>query len=52
MIRGGWRVSSTEGDSSKGATLDPYGQSKREAEQGLREIAQQTGLEIVIIRPP
>ncbi|SEA73755.1 UDP-glucose 4-epimerase [Thiothrix caldifontis] len=32
--------------------LDPYGQSKQEAEQGLREIAEQTGLEIVIIRPP
>lgn len=38
--------------SSKGATLDPYAQSKQEAEQGLREIAEKTGLEIVIIRPP
>lgn len=32
--------------------LDPYTQSKQEAEQGLREIAEKTGLEIVIIRPP
>ena len=34
------------------ATTDPYALSKHEAEQGLRAIAQQTGLEIVIIRPP
>lgn len=34
------------------APLDPYGVSKLEAEQGLREIAFQTGMEIVIIRPP
>lgn len=31
---------------------DPYALSKYEAEQGLREIAHQTGMEIVIIRPP
>lgn len=31
---------------------DPYGISKMEAEQGLREIAAQTGMEVVIIRPP
>lgn len=31
---------------------DPYGISKYEAEQGLKQIAQQTGLEVVIIRPP
>ncbi|CAM3548987.1 SDR family oxidoreductase [Polaromonas hydrogenivorans] len=34
------------------APLDPYGISKMEAEQGLREIAAQTGMELVIIRPP
>jgi nucleoside-diphosphate-sugar epimerase len=34
------------------APLDAYGVSKREAEQGLREIAAQTGMEVVIIRPP
>ena len=31
---------------------DPYGISKYEAEQGLRELALQTGMEVVIIRPP
>ncbi len=31
---------------------DAYGQSKHEAEQGLRELAADTGMEIVIIRPP
>lgn len=33
------------------APLDPYGISKQEAEQGLREVAQATGMEVVIIRP-
>jgi nucleoside-diphosphate-sugar epimerase len=32
--------------------LDPYGVSKLEAEQGLRDIAAETGMEVVIIRPP
>jgi nucleoside-diphosphate-sugar epimerase len=31
---------------------DPYGQSKQEAEQGLRQIAADTGMDVVIIRPP
>lgn len=31
---------------------DPYGVSKMEAEQGLRELSAQTGMEVVIIRPP
>jgi UDP-glucose 4-epimerase len=31
---------------------DPYGISKAEAEIQLRQIAQETGLEVVIIRPP
>ncbi|MFW6752819.1 UDP-glucose 4-epimerase family protein [Pseudomonas glycinae] len=34
------------------APHDPYGRSKHEAEQRLREIGQQTGMEVVIIRPP
>jgi UDP-glucose 4-epimerase len=34
------------------APLDAYGISKMEAEQALREIALQTGMEVVIIRPP
>lgn len=31
---------------------EPYAQSKWEAEQGLIQIAEQTGMEVVIIRPP
>lgn len=34
------------------APEDPYGVSKHEAEQLLREIASETGMEVVIIRPP
>lgn len=34
------------------APRDPYGISKHEAEQALREIAAQTGMEVVIVRPP
>jgi nucleoside-diphosphate-sugar epimerase len=34
------------------APKDPYGISKMEAEQELRKIATQTGMEVVIIRPP
>jgi len=32
--------------------LDPYGISKMEAEQVLRRLALETGMEVVIIRPP
>ena len=31
---------------------DAYGQSKFEAEQGLRQLAADTGMEVVILRPP
>jgi nucleoside-diphosphate-sugar epimerase len=34
------------------APEDPYGVSKLEAEAGLYEIASETGMEVVIIRPP
>jgi nucleoside-diphosphate-sugar epimerase len=34
------------------APQDPYGISKMEAEQGLRQLAVETGLEVIIIRPP
>lgn len=34
------------------APLDPYGQSKLEAEIALMDLAHTTGLEVVIIRPP
>ncbi|MCB2385703.1 UDP-glucose 4-epimerase family protein [Thalassolituus alkanivorans] len=40
----------TEADGAK--PEDPYGVSKYEAEEGLRLLAQETGLEVVIIRPP
>ncbi|HSX90479.1 MAG TPA: SDR family oxidoreductase [Pseudomonas sp.] len=33
------------------APTDPYGISKMEAEQGLRALAAETGMEVVIIRP-
>ncbi|WP_429884717.1 UDP-glucose 4-epimerase family protein [Geoalkalibacter halelectricus] len=39
-------------ENSRSAPEDPYGISKHEAEQGLVEIARETGMEIVIIRPP
>ncbi len=31
---------------------DPYGQSKHVAEEGLRQLSANTGMEVVIIRPP
>lgn len=34
------------------APQDPYGISKYEAELGLHEVAKQTGIDVVIIRPP
>jgi len=34
------------------APVDPYGISKREAEDALRQLARETGMEVVIIRPP
>ena len=34
------------------APVDAYGLSKQEAEAGLRDIARQTGMEVVILRPP
>ena len=37
---------------SQPAPVDPYGISKLEAEQALRELAAETGMEMVIIRPP
>lgn len=34
------------------APQDPYGISKWEAEQALWQVAQETGLEVVVVRPP
>lgn len=39
-------------ESDQPAPTDAYGQSKLEAENGLREIAASTGLGVVVIRPP
>lgn len=39
-------------ESAASDQLDPYGQSKREAEDALWELGAQTGMEIVIVRPP
>lgn len=39
-------------ESDHAAPQDPYGISKHEAELGLRALATETGLEVVIIRPP
>ena len=40
----------TAGDTPR--PQDPYGVSKHEAERELHKIAEQTGMEVVIIRPP
>lgn len=34
------------------APVDPYGISKMEAEQGLQRLASETGMDVVMIRPP
>jgi len=34
------------------APKDPYGESKWQAEQSLHRVAKETGLEVVIVRPP
>jgi UDP-glucose 4-epimerase len=39
-------------EDSEMAPADPYGASKRDGEEALREIARQTGLEVVIVRAP
>lgn len=45
---GGWKFSELDRPSPQ----DPYGISKWEAEQALHRVAQETGLEVVIVRPP
>lgn len=34
------------------APVDPYGVSKYEAEEGLKQLSRESGMEVVIIRPP
>jgi nucleoside-diphosphate-sugar epimerase len=50
-VNGEGRLSPYDED-DRPAPSDPYGISKYEAEQALREVADKTGLEIVILRPP
>ncbi len=47
-IAGGQKFSETDTP----APQDPYGISKYEAEQALHRVARETGMEIVIVRPP
>ena len=42
----------TYSESDTPAPQDPYGISKWQAEQSLQRIAQDTGLEVVVVRPP
>lgn len=46
------RVSAMFRETDASDPQDPYGVSKWEAEQALHRIAQETGLEVVIVRPP
>ncbi len=39
-------------EKDKPAPIEPYAVSKREAEQALNEIAEETGLEVVVLRSP
>jgi nucleoside-diphosphate-sugar epimerase len=39
-------------ETAPAAATDPYGRSKAEAEEGLRALARETGIEVVIVRPP
>ncbi|RJX30714.1 MAG: SDR family oxidoreductase [Oxalobacter sp.] len=44
--------SGTFSDESAPQPKDPYGVSKWEAEEGLKKICSETGMEVVILRPP
>ena len=50
LLKGGTLGAFSEGDEPN--PQDPYGVSKWEAEQALHRVAQETGLEVVIVRPP
>ncbi len=50
LLKGGTLRAFSEGDEPN--PQDPYGVSKWEAEQALHRVAQETGLEVVIVRPP
>jgi len=46
------RPGETFGADDEPQACDPYGISKREAEEGLLALGAETGLEVVIVRPP
>ena len=50
LLKGGTLGAFSEGDEPN--PQDPYAVSKWEAEQALHRVAQETGLEVVIVRPP
>lgn len=50
-VNGGERERPYDEDDAP-APGDPYGQSKREAEERLAAVARETGLEVVVLRPP
>lgn len=39
-------------ESTQPMPVDPYGRSKRAAEEGLWRLSEETGMEVVIVRPP
>jgi nucleoside-diphosphate-sugar epimerase len=51
-VNGEWSQPGSPFRADHAQPLDPYGVSKWEAELGLRDIAANTGMEVVIIRPP
>ena len=48
----GTLLNQTFDESKRYTPLEPYGISKYEAEEGLKKIAKDTGIDVVIIRPP
>jgi nucleoside-diphosphate-sugar epimerase len=51
-VNGEATTGSAFGAADQPLPVDPYGQSKLEAELALRELGRQSGLEVVIVRPP
>jgi len=51
-VNGEWTAGRPFSVIDPAAPADPYGASKLEAEQGLHELSRETGLEVVVIRPP
>lgn len=51
-VNGEWTINSPFSCQDQPKPLDPYGQSKFEAETALQKLSDETGLEVVIVRPP